>query len=121
MAEQALKAYENGARGAAVMEALDYWYGDISNVPVNVKKPAVTDAVVNEWVKYFNDYTENNYGMTGVSQVGANKYKVSGELEEKAVKDIYSDESLTNEQRLYLLDKLGISPEIINNVANTMH
>lgn len=83
----------------------------------------LSDSDLNNWVKYFNEESQEKYGKDLLIQSGYKTYKVNPETggSEYVAKKIAEDSNMTDTQKRYLLSKFNISLETLSDIANDKH
>lgn len=125
-ASQALTALKNGETSQAVIDAYNYYYGTnytADNLPVSVKAP-MTDSEVKWWVNNLNEQITEKYGdsFTAIEETGSNSYKKGNVDADYIIIRVFESDSLTQEQKEYLLyDKFGITEDQVNTAMKDPH
>ena len=124
-AAQAAQAIKNGETSQAVLDAYNYYYGTnytVDNLPKTAGGP-MSDEDVKWWVDDLNKQVEEKYpGKTAINKTGANTYKKGDIDADWIIIKVFESDSLTQEQKEYLLyDKFGITEDQVNTAMKDPH
>lgn len=124
-AAQATNAIKNGETSQAVLDAYNYYYGTnytVDNLPKTAGGP-MSDEDVKWWVDDLNKQVEEKYpGKTAINKTGANTYKKGDIDADWIIIKVFESDSLTQEQKEYLLyDKFGITEDQVNTAMKDPH
>lgn len=124
-AAQAAQAIKNGEISQAVLDAYNYYYGTnytVDNLPKTAEGP-MSDEDVKWWVDDLNKQVEEKYpGKTAINKTGANTYKKGDIDADWIIIKVFESDSLTQEQKEYLLyDKFGITEDQVNTAMKDPH